>query len=579
MADIWNLNDILQGKTDDELIQELELLVSEFEKHRVDLQPDIDPKLLLSIIQLKERIGIIASRINAYYYFVFSDNTSDPKILGRITRFDQISNSLTNRMIFFGIWFMYLDDNNTDRLINSVELKEYYYFFKRLRIMKKYTLDEEKEKIINLKSSAEDSLSSLYSIICSGFTYEIDKETYSQEQLTSWYTSNDKDKRVKAYNMVLSRYKEYSTVLTEIYKAIVMDWHNEGILIRGHTSPISQRNVGNDVTDKSVVALLSVIRKNTNVFQEYFKLKYEISKKDYPYSRFHLYAPINMKEQEYDYESSKRMVLGLFKEFDPRFEKAARRIFDKDHVHVYPKKGKKGGAYCYTVSRSIDPYILLNHNNRLRDVFTLAHELGHAIHSILAEDKPDILQHATLPLAETASIFSELLLSNQMLDNAKDNNEKISIITRMLDDQYASIIRQAYFVLFEEYAHDRIKEGATLQELEDKWLELLKEQFGDMDIPDIFRNEWNYIPHIHHSPFYCYAYSWGNLLVLALYEDYLENKDDFIEKYIKILSYGGSRPPLEILIEAGYNPEEEEFWEKGFEVIRRQVDELKELIK
>ena len=149
----------------------------------------------------------------------------------------------------------------------------------------------------------------------------------------------------------------------------------------------------------------------------------------------------------------------------------------------------------------------------------------------------------------------------------------------MLDDQYASIIRQAYFVLFEEYAHERIKEGATLQELEDKWLELLKEQFGDMEVPELFKNEWNYIPHIHHSPFYCYAYSWGNLLVLALFEDYMENKDSFKEKYIRILSYGGSKPPLEILREAGYNPETEEFWEKGFEVIKRQVDNLKGLVK
>ena len=576
---IWSLKDILQDRTDEDLIQELEVLVSEFVKHRIDLQPDIDPKLLLSIIELKERIGVLASRINAYYYFVFSDNTSDPQILGRMTRFDQISNNMSNKLLFFGIWFMQLDETNATRLIQSKELHIYNYYLKRLRTLKQYTLDEEKEQIINLKSSGEDALSSLYSIICSGFTYEVDGKTLTQEQLTSWYTSNDKDKRETAYKLVLTKYHENSTVLTEIYKAIVMDWHNEGILIRKYKSPINERNISNDVSDKAVQSLLTVIRRNINVFQEYFKLKYEISKKDYPFSRFHLYAPIDLKEKEYDFESSKDLVLKLFKDFDPRFEEAAKRIFDKNHIHVFPKKGKKGGAYCYTISRDIDPYVLLNHNGRLRDVFTLAHELGHAIHSILAEDQPDLLQHSTLPLAETASIFSELLLSNQMLNNASTKEEKISIITRMLDDQYASIIRQAYFVIFEEYAHENIKEGITINQLEDKWMELLKEQFGEMEVPEVYKNEWNYIPHIHHSPFYCYAYSWGNLLVLALFEDYLEHKDVFVEKYVKILSYGGSKAPLDILKEAGYNPEEESFWELGFEVIKKQVEELKRLIQ
>jgi len=259
---IWNLKDILQDRTDDDLIQELEVLVSEFVKHRIDLQPDIDPKLLLSIIQLKERIGILASRINAYYYFVFSDNTSDPKILGRMTRFDQISNNMSNKLIFFGIWFMDLDELNANRLIESKELQVYNYYLKRLRTLKRYTLDEEKEQLINLKSSGEDALSSLYSIICSGFTYEIDKKTYSQEQLTSWYTSNDKDKRETAYNLVLKKYNENSTVLTEIYKAIVMDWYNEGILIRKYKSPINERNISNDVSD---IAVQSLDRKSTRL--------------------------------------------------------------------------------------------------------------------------------------------------------------------------------------------------------------------------------------------------------------------------------------------------------------------------
>jgi oligoendopeptidase F len=289
---IWNLKDILQDKTDDDLIKELGLLVSEFEKHRIDLKPDIAPELLLSIIQMKERIGILASRINAYYYFIFSDNTSDPQILGRMTRFDQISNNFSNRMIFFSIWFMQLDDNNAKRLIDSNILKEYHYYLSRLRTFRKYTLDEEKEQIINLKSSAEDSLSSLYSIICSGFTYEVEGQILTQEQLTAWYTGSDSKKRETAYSMVLKRYKENSTVLTEIYKAIVTDWYNEGMLIRGYNSPIEQRNIANDVSEKSVNALLSVIRKNTPLFHEYFRLKYDISKKDYPFSRFHLYAPI-----------------------------------------------------------------------------------------------------------------------------------------------------------------------------------------------------------------------------------------------------------------------------------------------
>ena len=226
---------------------------------------------------------------------------------------------------------------------------------------------------------------------------------------------------------------------------------------------------------------------------------------------------------------------------------------------------------------NMPPYVMLNHTGKLNDLFTMMHEFGHGIHDQLARVQTPMYYHATLPMAETASIFGEMLLSQKLLNESPDDNIKKAILMDLLDGQYASIGRQSYFVIFEKEAHEMIANGATKGDLEKRWMELLHEQFGDMKIPDFFKNEWNYIPHIHHTPFYCYAYAWGNLLVLALYAMYKDQGSDFVPKMTKLLASGSSDYPLELLSSIGIDATSEEFWQKGFDIIKEEMEELKKL--
>jgi oligoendopeptidase F len=298
--------------------------------------------------------------------------------------------------------------------------------------------------------------------------------------------------------------------------------------------------------------------------------------------RYDLYAPLSFKlsdQKRFAYGKAVDIVLKTFDDFDLRFRDFATRVFYEQHVDSAIRKGKRGGAFCYTVSPKITPYVLLNFNGKTRDVSTLAHEFGHAIHSMAAADKPLLVQQAPLPLAETASVFAEMLLNDKLTEKMSEKERKL-LLAEEIDDMYATIMRQAYFTLFEIEAHHAIAENnATIDQVSEIYLNSLKEQFGSSVIitPD-FRWEWLYIPHFYHTPFYCYAYSFGNLLVLSLYQQYkLEGKPSFVPKYFNILSAGGSEKPEELLKENGIDISKEEFWQQGFDFVSEKVKQLKEL--
>jgi oligoendopeptidase F len=237
---------------------------------------------------------------------------------------------------------------------------------------------------------------------------------------------------------------------------------------------------------------------------------------------------------------------------------------------------KQSGAFCSTVSPSIEPFVLLNFDGTLRDISTMAHEFGHAIHSVLASDKPISVQHPSLPLAETASVFGEMILNDKLL-NTVPKKEKRILLAEQIDDFYATIMRQAYFTIFEIDAHKMVgrESATTTDQLCDLYIDNLKTQFGtSMKLSDDFKYEWLYIPHFYHSPFYCYAYSFGNLLVLSLYQQFKKEGNDFIPKYLSILSSGGSRKPEDLLQENEIDITKESFWQKGFDFVSENIQTL-----
>jgi oligoendopeptidase F len=359
-----------------------------------------------------------------------------------------------------------------------------------------------------------------------------------------------------------------------MYRTLVNDWKSENLGLRRFSSPIATRNLGNDVPDQAVDGLLVTCAKNADIFQSYFKLKAKICKIS-SMSRYHIYAPHRTEAKKYTYADAVAMVLDAYRGFSPHLADLAERVYRDRHIDGPTRPGKLGGAYCYSVVPGLTPYVMLNFTGEARDIATMAHELGHAVHGMMAKGHSIFTFHSTLPLAETASVFGERILSDALMTQERNKAVQQGLLVSQLDDIYATVLRQAYFVRFEKAAHQMVADGATGDQLAKFYFDELKQQFGkSVKVPEEFQWEWLTIPHLFASPFYCYAYSFGNLLVLALYRMYKEQGVSFVPKYLDLLAAGGSQSPKDILSKVGVDMTSEAFWQSGFDAIRDMVVQL-----
>jgi len=448
------------------------------------------------------------------------------------------------------------------------------------RLFAKYALSEPEEKIINtLDVTGISALVKLYDKITNAFEYKMKvgnkTRSMTREEITNYVRNTNPKIRETAYKTILTKYSENKGVVGEIYQNIVLNWKDEGIDIRGYKSPISMRNIGNDVDDKTIESLLFACKNNAPVFQKFFiqKAKMLDMKK---LRRYDLYAPAaaNIKEKNYSYNKSVGLIFESLGKFSDTLEEHAKKVFNENHIDSEIRQGKRDGAFCSTLTPKITPYVLVNFTGKSRDVFTLAHELGHAVHSQAAQNRSILVQDAPLPLAETASTFSELLLYDNISEKISDDEKKI-MLSEKIDDLYATILRQSFFTIFEVDAHKQIGNGTTVNEISETYLQNLKIQFGNaVDLSEDFAIEWSCIPHFYHTPFYCYAYSFGNLLALSLFQRYKKEGKDFVPSYIDILAAGGSKKPEKLLAEHGFDIRSPKFWQEGFDYIKDQVKSL-----
>jgi oligoendopeptidase F len=575
----WNLHDILDPVEIDAECEALRVLGKEFASMRPKLSNSISNEDFLLFATKAKEIRRVSGRINAYIALKHSENTKDPQVTSLRQKIQTVMTEVLNETVFFGLWFKSLPEEIAAKLI-KVSGDDSYSFETRRRF-KDNTLTEAEEKIANIKDqTGRSALNHIYDVITSGIKFDVTlngKTTIlDNNELTKLITSSNPQNREAAYTSRMNKYESHRAELGYIYQTLLKDWHEDKMKLRSYESPINVRDKANDIPKKAIDALLSACKKNNSLFQEYFKLKSNILKLENP-SRFHLYAPYENTPAEYDFEQAKKIVLEMFYGFSKDMGQLAQSMFDHNHIHSEVQDNKRRGAFCYSVTPKIKPFVMLNYAGRVQDVSTLAHELGHAIHAMVASHHSIWTFHSALPLAETASIFSELLLAKHQLKTASAE-EKRSILMQHLDHSYAAINRQAYFVMFEKEAHKLQAEGATLDDLDRVYLKGLKEQFEPaLDVPSMFKNEWLTIPHIYHVPFYCYAYAFGNLLVLSLFKMYEEQGESFIPKYLELLACGGSKSPQEALKPLGINIESEEFWLQGFEVLREMLEELKSL--
>jgi oligoendopeptidase F len=580
----WTLRELLPfhaGPAVEDAFSELEAATLTVEAVKPLLSPQMSEEDFLKVLKAAERFAEAAHRLGSYSQLWFSEDTQNQAALAFLARTEHLLTDANNRILFFSLWWKGLEDAAAERLYSCAG--ELRYYLEQLRLFKRHTLTEPEEKIVNLKDlNGVNAMVKLYDVITNRFTFTLavdgQEKQVNRDELMVYVRHASPQVREAAYKEQFRVFREESTVLSQIYLHRVKDWASENVGLRHFSSPMAVRNLGNDIPDKVVDTLLSVCGEQSHVFQRYFKLKAGwLGLEEGKLRRYDLYAPISQKTtRNIAYHDAVVKVIECFDQFSPVMAAHARRVFDDGHIDAEIRPGKRGGAFCAGVFPGVTPWVLLNYTGEPRQVATLAHELGHAVHALLAGEHSILTFHSSLPMAETASVFGEMLLMDRLLAEEDAPDVRRDILGEAIDNIYATVMRQAFIVLFEREAHRMIEEGVTMEDLNMRYLSHLADQFGDsMVVSDDFQYEWITIPHIYHTPFYCYAYSFGQLLSLSLYQRYREEGRDFVPRFLKILAYGGSSSAQDILGEARIDIADPDFWRSGFRVIERMIDELR----
>ena len=583
----WDLSDLYNGIKDRELENDLQNLNKKIDAFTSKYSGKIKKlsgyelyKLLVEYEKISEKMGKIAS----FAYLKYAENLSVEENVAFFQKISEELTSLSSKMIFVNVEINELSDKDINKKLNdSSNLKNNYgTYIENLRVFKKHQLSNDLEKLMNDKSiTSRDAWSRLFDETIDNMKFKFEGRELNEAQITEIINSKNSNKRVKAGKVFGEKLGEnikifaYITNILAKDKSISDQW-------RKYETPISARNLSNYIEDDVVENLYNSIQRNyKDISHRYYKLKAKILKKDKL-----LYTDRNAPteyddDRKYTWKEAVEIVLNAYSAFSPKMAEIGKEFFENNWIDVPTRQGKMGGAFAHPTVPSVHPYILLNFQGKTRDIMTLAHELGHGIHMYLARSNGYFMSDTPLTLAETASIFGEQLVFRYLLDNEKEINKKIAIIAKKIEDMINSIIRQIAFLEFEKTVHEERKFGEiSVDRLNEIWLNVQKKSLGDIfEFSDEYKYYWSYIPHFIHSPFYVYSYAFGNCLVNSLYVRYTEDLDDFENKYIDLLSAGGSKNYVDLLEPFNLDPRDEDFWQNGLDLVISLIDELEMLLK
>ncbi len=582
----WDLSELFSGLDDpkintvlDESRQQAEAFVKQYKGKLGELTPEELAEAYASL----ESISGPLYRLGQYIHLMYAVDTADDKIKAMLAKIEQSSSTTSNLLVFFTLELGNLSDETFARFEGAEALSDFAYKIAKQRKNARYNLSEKEEQVINLKDlNGSNAHQKLYGELTASFSFEFELDgkvqTMNGDQLRALRQHPDADVRRRAMEMFFSRYEDNALVINHLYNSLVKD-HGIEVDIRGFDSPISTMNTHNDLSDEAIQALNDVTTESYSLVNRYYKLKAKLLGVD-DMTLADIYAPLPQSSKFFPYDEAKALVLEGFKSFDDDFHAMAKAMFDENRIDAPVGPKKRGGAFCSSSTPDLKPYVLLNYTGKVRDVSTMAHELGHAIHAMLSSEQKLMNYHSILPLAETASIFSEMVLTDSLLKKETDVEVKKSMLTGKLEDIFASSHRQNMFSSFEIASHAAINsELQSPQDLCDIYTNELKKMFGDsVKFTPEYAWEWSSIPHIFNVPFYVYAYNFGNLLVFALYQQFLEEGESFKPKYKKFLSMGSSASPADITAVVGADINHPDFWRKSLRYIESLVDQLQALV-
>ncbi|MGH7830336.1 MAG: M3 family oligoendopeptidase, partial [Candidatus Binatia bacterium] len=476
------------------------------------------------------------------------------------------------------------NDGVAERLIQHPTLQPYSHYLRTLRRFRPHKLSEPEEKIINEKdNTGRNAFGRLFSEITSGLSFPLEKEGKRAEltlsEVLALLHQPDRDLRRRALETLYQGLASHGQVLTFVYDTLIQD-HLTMDRLRRYPNPMMERHLINEIDAEAVSQMMEATEANYGIAHDYFRLKARLL--ELPrLALYDQYAPVGKEAAPFPFAQAQSVILEAFEAFTPVFPQITADFFSKRWIDAEVRKGKRGGAFCASPSPRLHPYILCNYTDNLRDVMTVAHELGHGLHGSLSRKQTFFNYDTPLTTAETASVFGEMLVFDYLVERQTDAAVQAALIAGKLEDAFATVFRQNVLTRFEESAFSKRRDGRlTPQSIGDLWTQANSPYYGDaVEMPDGYRWGWSYIPHFIHSRFYCYSYVFGQLLVLALYRMYREEGKSFVPKYLALLEGGGSDSPEALLKPLGVNIHDPKFWQKGFDEIRGLVKRLEGLVE
>ena len=576
----WNLNDLYTATDAKELIRDLNWLekeCNEFAKSYEGKLHTLSDKEMLTCIVRNEKISSISGRIISYAGLLYYQKTTDADRAKFLSDMQEKITVFTTKLVFFSLEINSLEDEFLDKLFTkNDQLARYKPVFEKIRAMKPYQLNDEIEKFLHDLGIVGDAWEKLFDETIAGLTFKIGDESLNIEATLNLLTDQNRENREKATRELARVFSENIKVFTRVHNTQAKE---KEIIDRWRGMPTAQmgRHLANQVEPEVVEALRNAVVK---AYPEISHRYYELKRKWLGLEIMQVWdrnAPLPMESNKLvTWDEAQKVVTSAYTNFDSRMSDLITPFFNEGWIDAGVKPGKAPGAFAHPTVTDVHPYIMLNYLGKPRDVMTLAHELGHGVHQVLASSQGQMLSSTPLTLAETASVFGEMLTFQQMLDQSCDKNERKVLLANKVEDMINTVVRQIAFYDFECKLHNARRSGElTPSDINSLWMSVQSESLGPaFEFVDGYETFWSYIPHFVHSPFYVYAYAFGDGLVNALYATYKENPKGFEDKYFNLLSAGGSKHHKELLKPFNLDASDPKFWTKGLSMISGMIDEL-----
>lgn len=584
----WNLNDLYMGMNDPKIsedMEDLEKRIKKFSKNYSGRIAFLGGFELYRALREYENISELATKLMSYAYLNYAQDLSKPENVSFYQNTNEKITKLLSNTLFVDVEINAMTDTEIREKINSSGklMNNYSEYIKVVRLFKNHQLSLELEKYTLEKSvTSREAWSRLFDETMTGLKFKFKGKSLNESEILD-IMYNDKNENVrkeasKIFGETLGENIKIFSFITNILakdKEISDEW-------RKYKTPISSRNLSNRIEDDVVENLYEVVQENyENISHNYYRLKAKmLNKNKLHYSDRNAPLPFN-DDKIYTWKEAVETVLNAYRDFSPKMAEIGQLFFDNGWIDVPAQDGKRSGAFAHPTVPTVHPYILLNFQGTRRDVLTLAHELGHGIHMYLAKDQGYFMSDTPLTLAETASIFGEQLTFRYMLKNEGSREKKIALLTSTIEDKLNTVVRQIAFLEFEKRVHEERKNGEIpTDKINEIWLDSQKKSLGDaFEFDDEYKYYWSYVPHFIHSPFYVYSYAFGDCLVNTLYSLYMEEPKGFNDKYIELLSAGGSRDYKQLLKKFKLNPKNREFWQNGLNLVTDLIKDLEILLK